>query len=174
MAKTKYYMRVKKSINRLPSILYSLYVYRRGEELTNADIFSIENTLNRYRKKYPHVSFLMVVSNTDSHFCIKRLCIEQGRKGRPTTKIIGKQVPRHVHIAIIGDEKHSPYKFLKDVKKALDKRFNGKKCSYWSKGDNEHAINFINYILRQSYRQRKNGLFNEILEKKNITKITYL
>ena len=174
MAKAKYYMKVKNSIVSLPSTLYALYIYRTGENLTDTDIFAIENTLNRYRKKYPYVSFLMTVSNTDSSFCIKRLCMEQGKKGRPTTKIIGKQVPRHVHIAVISDENHSAYKFLRDVKKALDKRFDGNKCSYWSKGSKIHAINYINYILKQSNKIRKNGIFNEILEKEDITKIKYL
>lgn len=167
-------MKLKNSIVSLPSTLYALYIYRTGEMLTKADIYSVESTLNRYRKKYPYVSFLMTVSNTDSHFCTKRLCIEQGKKGRPTTKVIGKQVARHIHIAVVGDKNNSAYKFLRDVKKALDKRFGGNKCSYWSKGNKRHAINFINYILRQSNRSRKSGIFYEILEEENITKIKYL
>lgn len=167
-------MRVKLSINSLPATVYGLYVYNNGENLTDRDIYAIKNTLSYYREIYTHVSFLMGVSNTDSRFCTKRTCIEKGKQGRPVTKVIGKQVDRHVHIAVIGDEKNSSYKFLRDVRKALNKRFNGNKCSYWSKGYKEHAINYIDYILRQSYKIRKSGIFNEILEKENTKKIKYL
>ena len=174
MAKAKYYMKVKESVIQLPATLYGLYVHKTGNHLTIKDIYSIENTLNRYRKKYPFVSFLMVVSNTDSKFCSKRDCIEIGKRGRPITKIIGKQVPLHVHIAVIGDKNHSAYKYVKEVKKALEKHFKSNSCSYWTKGSEKHAINYINYILKQSFRPRKCGIFNDILECKSKIKIRYL
>lgn len=166
-------MRVKLSISSLPATLYGLYVYKKGDDLTTRDIYAIENSLNYYRKKYTHVSFLMGVSNTDSHFCTKRTCIEKGKQGKPVTKVIGKQVDRHVHIAVIGNEDESVCKYLEDVKKALNKRFDGNKCNAWSKGHEDHAINYIDYILRQSHKIRKSGIFNEILEKENTKKIKY-
>lgn len=167
-------MRVKLSISTLPATLYGLYVYKKGDDLTDRDIYAIKNALDYYTDKYTHVSFLMGVSNTDSQFCTKRTCIEKGKRGRPVTKVIGKQVDRHVHIAVIGNEDESACKYLEDVKKALNKRFDSNKCRSWSKGHEDYAINYINYILRQSYKIRKSGIFNEILEKENTTKIKYL
>ena len=173
MDKAKYTMRVKLSITSLPATLYGLYIYRKGDDLTTRDIYAIENSLNYYRKKYTHVSFLMGVSNTDSRFCTKRTFIEKGKRGRPVTKVIGKQVERHVHIAVIGNETDSAYEYLEAVKRALNKRFKGKECNYYSKGHGAHAINYIDYILRQSYRPRKKGIFDEILEEENTSKIDY-
>ena len=167
-------MKVKKNIVQLPATLYAIYIHKTGDHLTIQDIYSIENTLKRYRKKYPYISYLMTISNTDSKFCSKRECIEMGKKGKSTVKVIGNQVPLHIHIAVIGDKNHSAFKYIKDVKNALNKRFKGNACSYWSKGDNKHAISYINYSLKQSFKYRKCGIFNNLLENTYKIKVWYL
>lgn len=152
-------------------MLYAIYFYKVN--LTQKDIYSIENTLRRYSGKYPHVSYLLTISNTDSSHCAQRDIKIKGKKGRPKSVVLGHKVPTHVHLCVIGNEECSAYKCIRALIKAFNKRFKAKICSFSSKGKCQWAKNFIDYSLRQANSVSKNGIFNEILEKKNITKSKY-
>lgn len=160
--------RVKKSLSELPATLYAVNLYKVG--LTKQDIYSIENTLERYNKKYPYVSYLLAISNTDSKHCAQREIKKKHTKGRPKTVVLGSKAPRHIHLSVIGDKEHSAYRYLEDIKKAINKRFKANVCSYSSKLGTERSKNFINYSLRQAFSIRKSGIFNEILESKRALK----
>lgn len=156
--------------DKLPATLYAIYLYK--VELTKQDIDSIKNTLERYNRKYPYVSYLLTISNTDSRYCLQRE-IRKHKRGRPKTVVIGNKVSIHIHLSVLGDEKHSAYKYLKDVQKAINKRFKRNICSFYSKQKSDAAKNFIRYSLKQASSIRKSGIFNEILEKKNTLKSEY-
>ena len=156
--------RLKEFEEKLPAMLYAINLFKIN--LTEKDIFSIKNTLRRYCKKYPYVSYLLVVSNTDSKYCTQREIRIKGKRGRPKTIILGNKIPTHIHLSIMGNKTHSAYKYVKEIIKAFNKRFNGNICSFCSKGKDEHAKNFIDYSLRQANSVSKNGIFNKILETK--------
>lgn len=146
----------------LPATLYGIDVFNPKEGLTSQDIDSILNTLYRYREAYPFGSFLLVTSTTDA---THRKVIKTGKRGRPKSVPVGKKVPRHVHIAVIGDEQHSAYKYKEDIQKAINKRltdskFRIKSTKDESKGHEEHAANFIGYCFRQADRRRTAGNFD--------------
>lgn len=162
--------KLKEFEDKLPATLYALYLFK--VELTKQDIYSIENTLERYNKKYPYISYLLAISNTDSDHCLQRE-IKKHTRGRPKTVVIGNKIPIHIHLSVLGNEEHSAYKYLKDVQKAINKRFNRKICSFYSKGKSDAAKNFINYSLKQASYIRKSGTFNEIIEKKDTVKSEY-
>lgn len=147
----------------LPAYLYSIYLFKTN--LTQQDIYSIKNTLRRYSKRHPYVSYLLVVSNTDSNYCKQREIKIKGKRGRPSTVVIGNKIDTHIHLAIMGNERHSAYKCACDLTKAFNKRFKGNVCNYVGKGKGEKAKNFINYSLKQANSVSKNGIFNEILKK---------
>lgn len=156
----------------LSAILYSVYLFRKN--LTKHEIISIQNTLRRYNKKYPYVSYLLTVSNTDSKYCVRRTVKTKSQRGRPVEVVIGKKIPMHIHLSVIGDENHSAYKYLVDIQKAFEKRFGEKCCMFVSKGRKENAKNFIRYSLKQASMYRKSGIFNEILEKEKVLETNYL
>lgn len=163
--KTKYFK------EKLPATLYAIYLYK--VKITEQDIYSIKNTLERYSKKYPHISYLLTISNTDSKYCLQRELKIKNRRGRPPTIVIGNKIPLHIHLSILGNENHSAYKCVKDIKRALNKRFNQNICSFYCKGKSQKAMIFINYSLKQASSLRKSGIFNEILEKKSNIKTDY-
>lgn len=150
----------------LPSILYAFYFFKI--EMSKQDIYCIENILNKCQKKFPYVSYLFVVSNTDSKYCVRRKIIFKGEKGKPTTIVIGKKINTHIHLAILGNEKQSAYKFTKALQNEVNKK--GIKCMAYSKGMSKHAKYFINYILKQANTVRKTNKFNDLLEEKEIIK----
>ncbi len=162
--------KLKEFKDKLPATLYALYLFK--VELTKQDIYSIKNTLERYNEKYPYVSYLLAISNTDSNHCLQRE-IRKHTRGRPKTVVIGNKVPIHIHLSVLGDEKYSAYKYLKDVQKAINKRFKQNICLFCSKRKSDEAKNFINYSLKQASSIRKSGIFNKILEKKNTLKSEY-
>lgn len=150
----------------LPSILYGIYIYKTN--LSVQEIYFIENILKKYQKKFPYVSYLFGVSNTKSKHCVRRKIIYKGEKGRPKTVVIGKKIDTHIHLAVMGDEKRSAYKFVKGLIKELKE--NGIECRAISKGMHKHSKNFINYILKQANIVRKSNKFNDLLEKKEVIK----
>lgn len=156
----------------LPAYLYAIYLFKT--KLSKQDIYSIQNTLRRYSKKYPHISYLLVVSNTDSNHCLQREIRIKGKKGRPATLVFGNKVDIHIHLSIIGNKEKSAYKCVKDLKKAFNKHFKGKVCSYEGWGKGQKAKNFIDYSLKQANSVNKNGIFNEILEKERALDTIYL
>lgn len=147
----------------LEANLYSLEIYNPKEGLTIRDKYSILDKLHKRREKHPHVSFLYVESTTSKVKGFKY--IHTGKPGRPKKHICGNKVAGHVHIAIIGTSEKSAYKYVKDVKEAINKRFlksapYTKRCRSESKGNREHAINYINYCLNQADLKRTAGDFN--------------
>lgn len=158
--------KLKKIQGNLPSILYGFYIFKNNVSIQ--EIYWIENLLKKYQKKYPYASYLFTVSNTHSQYCVRREIIFKGKKGRPLTIVIGKKIASHIHLSIMGDEEHSAYKFIKDLKSEINNK--GIKCMTFSKGTNKHAKNFINYSLKQANIVRKSNKFNNLLEKKKIIK----
>lgn len=156
----------------LPGILYGVYLFKT--DLDRTDIFAIKNKLNRCKKKFPYISYLLIVSNTDSKHCLLRKIKTLNKKGRPPVRVIGYKVNTHIHLSVMGDEKNSAYKAVKDIQQFLNFRFKGKKSYYSSKGSREHAKNFINYCLRQGNNISKYGKFNDLLEKRKIIETKYL
>ncbi len=162
---------LKDTDNDLIATVYGIYLFQTN--LSDNDIYSIQNTLKRYKEKYPYVSYLLVVSDTDHKGCVRRqIKLDQGR-GRYKTIVIGKKIERHIHLAVIGDENNSARECAEEIKEAFNKRFKGKKCIFCSKGKSTHAKNFINYCLRQANQVNKSGIFNQLLVKKEIPKIDY-
>lgn len=146
----------------LPATVYGIDVFNPKEGLTQQDIFSILNTLHRYRAAYLFVSFLLVTSTTDA---VRREVIRTGKRGQPKKVPVGKKVPQHVHIAVIGDEQHSAYTYKEAVQEAINKRladgkFRIKSTKDESKGHKEHAANYIGYCFRQADSVRTAGEFN--------------
>ncbi len=166
-------MYLKKLSQDLPAVLYAIYFFKQSK-LTINDIESINNKLRRCRKKYPYISYLLTISNTESNHCVKRKIKTKKRRDRPPIRVIGKKTYLHVHLAVIGDKEHSAYKCVKEIKEMFNKRCQCNCCNFYSKGRKQHAKNFINYILKQSLSVRKNGIFNEILEKRNTIETNYL
>lgn len=150
----------------LPSIVYAIYIFKT--KLSIQEIYFIENLLNKYQKKFPYASYLLVVSNTDSKYCARRKIIYKGEKGRPTTVVIGKKVDTHIHLALMGDENNSAYKFVKALISELKKR--KIECMAIPKGMHIHSKYFINYMLKQANIVRKSNKFNDLLEKKEVVK----
>jgi len=144
----------------LDSVVYSLEVY--VQEITPNDFKAIVNILERYRRKFPGVSYLVVYSCKDSDFCA-RIQEKNGKKGRPKTVIFGKDVDWHCHIAVTGKKSCS---YLKEVKKAINKRFKRKVCKIYSKSKDEHAINYIKYCYRQASKYRSCGVFRKMIKEK--------
>ncbi len=164
--------RLKEFEEHLPAYLYAIYLFKT--KLLKRDIYAIQNALKRYSKKYPHISYLLVVSNTDSSHCLQRELKIKGKKGRPRTVVFGNKIDTHIHLAIIGNEQKSAYRCAKDLKKALNKHFKGNICIYEGYGKGQKAKNFINYSLKQANSVNKNGIFNEILEKQKAIDTNYL
>ncbi len=164
--------RLKEFEAKLPACLYVICLFKT--KLSKQDIYAIQNALRRYNKKYPHISYLLTVSNTDSSHCLQRELKIKGKKGRPQTLVFGNKVDTHIHLSIIGDEKKSAYKCVKDLKSAINKHFKGNICSYSSWGKSQKAKNFINYSLKQANSINKSGIFNEILEKQRAIDTIYL
>lgn len=147
----------------LEAKLYGIEVYFPKGGLTQQDKYSVLNTLNRYRRKHSHVSFLYVESTTSKVTGEKT--IKTGKPGRPKKALVGKKVMEHVHIAAIGNSQKSAYSYVMDVKRALNKRFLKKepfckRCKTESKGNKRHAINYINYCLEQADLRRTAGDFD--------------
>ena len=165
-------MRLKKFSENLPAILYAVYILKTN--LTNQDIYAIQNKLRQVKEKYPYVSYLLAISNTDSKYCIRRKVREKGKKGRPKEVVLGNKIGKHVHLSVLGDESHSAYKCIKDMQKTFNRRFGKGKCIFYSKGNNKRAKNFINYSLKQANHYNKDGIFNFILEKCNVIETEYL
>lgn len=162
---------LKDTDNDLIATVYAIHLFQTN--LSKNDIYSIQNTIKRYTQKYPYVSYLLVVSDTDSEKCERReIKLNEGR-GRYKTIVIGRKVERHIHLAVIGDENNSAYKCVNEIKKAFNKRFNGAKTQYCSVGNSTHAKNFINYCLRQANQVNKSGIFNQLLVKEDVNKIDY-
>ncbi len=162
--------KLKQFKDKLPATLYAVYLYK--VELTKQDIYSIKNILERYSEKYPYVSYLLTISNTDSSHCSQRE-IRKHTRGRPKTVVIGNKIPIHIHLSVLGDNTRSAYKYLKDIQKAINKRFKQNICSFYSKGKSNEAKNFIMYSLKQASSIRKSKIFNEILETKRALKSEY-
>ncbi len=144
------------------------------KKLSKQDIYAIQNALRRYNKKYPHISYLLVVSNTDSNHCLQRELKIRGKKGKPKTLVFGNKIDTHIHLSIIGNKKKSAYKCVKDLKNAINKHFKKNTCTYCSWGKSQKAKNFIDYSLKQANSINKSGIFNEILEKKKAIDTIYL
>ncbi len=163
--------RLKEFEENLPAMLYEIYFFKVN--LTQKDIYSIKNTLRRYSKKYLYASYLLVVSNTDSSHCAQREIKIKGKRGRPKTLVFGNKIPTHIHLCIIGNEKHSAYKFGKNLINAFNKRFKSNICMLIATDKGKWAKNFINYSLKQANSVSKNGIFNKILERRNAIKSEY-
>ena len=144
----------------LDSVVYGLEVY--VQDITSNDFKSIVNALERYRKSFSHISYLCVYSSKDGQMCA-RMQIKNENPGRPKTVIFGKAVKWHCHIAVTG--KHS-YSYLEKVKKAINKRFKRKVCKIESKGNEEHAINYVKYCYRQASFYRSYGVFRNMIKNK--------
>ena len=164
--------RLKEFEEKLPGYLYAIYLFKT--KLSKQDIYAIQNALRRYSKKYPHISYLLVVSNTDSNHCLQRELKIKGKKGRPKTLVFGNKVDTHIHLSILGNEKKSAYRCVKDLKNAINKHFNENICIYAGWGKSQKAKNFINYSLKQANSINKSGIFNEILEKQKALDTIYL
>ena len=135
--------------------VYGIEVYQPKEGLSQQDKWAIQNALKRKQGKYSHVSYLYVESTTsDVKGSEKLKC--QGA-GRPKTVPIGKKVQEHVHIAVIGTEEQSAYKYAIEMVKFVNKRFGEKRASWKSKGREEHAHCYIHYLLRQADHIRRGG-----------------
>ncbi len=164
--------RLKDFEEKLPACLYVIYLFKT--KLLKKDIYSIQNALKRYSKKYPHISYLLVVSNTDSNHCLQRELKIKRKRGKPKTLVFGNKIDTHIHLSIIGNKRKSAYKCVEDLKKTINKHFGKKICSYCSYGKSQKAKNFINYSLKQANSINKNGIFNEILEKQHAIDTIYL
>ena len=140
---------------KLPSVLYNLEIYKVN--LSTRDLYSIENTFRRYRKQFPHVSYLIVFSDVESNNC-RKIEMKTGKRGRPKTIVLGYPKAPHIHIAVIGDENNSASEYMKKIKKAVNKRLGGGMCEIVSKGVN--AGGFINYCLKQAKSIKIGGKFN--------------
>lgn len=147
----------------LLATLYNIELYVIGKELTQADIYSVENSLKRYRKQYPYCSYLIAESVIDSEQ-YNTYYEKTGKKGRPPKKFEGKKAPRHLHIIVIGDELHSAYtygnKVVEAINKRFSKRFNTKVSSLKCKGHDIKGAYFINYCLDQAQHYRTGGSFD--------------
>lgn len=151
-----------KTRNNLPACVYSIYFF--DIKFSNQDIISVKNTLRRYRKKYPHIGYLLTISNTDSNHCLKREIRIKGQRGRPPTVVLGNKIQTHLHLSIIGDNNRSAYLPTTKIVKALNKRFEGK-VAMRCLGKGTHAKNFIEYSLKQSNETWRTGLFKTITKK---------
>lgn len=164
--------RVKNNFEEFPGTLYSISLYKTA--LTPNDIESIRNKLKRCKNKYPYISYLLVTSNTDSKYCVRRKLRSKNKRGRPKEVVLGNKIETHIHLSIVGDVKHSAFKCVKEIKETINKRFGKSICGHSSKGRKTWAKNFVNYSLRQANSINKSGIFNEILEKRNVIETHYL
>lgn len=149
----------------LPASVYAIYFFKTP--INKRDIESVKNTLRRYRKKYPYISYLFTLSNTDSKYCVKRAVRIKKQKGKPPIIVLGNKIAPHIHLSIMGDNNHSAYWAVKEIVKTLNKRFYGN-CSFRGMGRKKHAKNFISYSLKQANSILKSGLFNVLLEKRKV------
>lgn len=164
--------RLKEMKSDLPGVVYAIYLLETN--ISKKDIFSIQHKLKKCIEKYTYVSYLLVSSNTDSKYCVRRkIKLKKGR-GRYKTIVIGKKIDMHIHLAVMGDEEKSAYKCVEEIKEAINNRIKGKKCTSVPKGKEVHAKNFINYCLKQANHINKSGRFNDLLEKEEVIKIDYL
>lgn len=143
----------------LPAALYRVEIFHTETDgLSSQDIESIKKTLERYRKKHPHASYLFVESTTSD---VKGVIVNKtGKRGRPKKRPNGKKVAKHAHLAIIGDIEQSAHSYAQDVSKAINKRFKHKKTKVESLGHMEYAINFIRYCYKQADSKSMRGGFD--------------
>lgn len=166
------YFEIKKDFKEFPAILYAINLYKTS--LSSNDIESIRNKLKRCKLKYPYISYLLIVSNTDSSYCARRKLMLKNKRGRPKEIVLGNKIEPHIHLSIIGDSEHSAFKCIKEIQSTINKRFGEKICGYESKGHSTWAKNFVNYSLKQANSINKSGIFNEILEKREVIDTYYL
>lgn len=143
----------------LPATLYRVEIFHTETDgLSSQDIESIKKTLERYRNKYTDASYFFVESTTSE---VKGTIVNRtGKRGRPKKRPDGKDVAKHAHLVVIGDEEHSAYSYAQDVSNTLDKRFKCKKTKVVSLGHMEHAVNFIRYCYKQADSKSMRGGFN--------------
>lgn len=143
----------------MDAVCYSVEVYQsQSAPLSVADYLQITDIVRYYSKK-DGVSFMTVYSTTESDNAM-RIAIRTGKRGRPKTIVDGTKTSGHIHCSIVGNKEKSASKTARTVKERLDKKFNRKICRVVSKGNGEHAFNWISYSLRQADIKRTGGDFD--------------
>lgn len=139
----------------IDSTLYSVEIYKQG--ITLDGYYKIVS-LMRYLCKKNNISFLCVLSTTNSLFAIP-LIEQTGKRGRPKRKVYGKKVPPHVHTAVIGTAEKSAFSTAQKICKRLKEKHDiaGKVVS---KGQGQHGQNYISYLYRQADIVRSGGDFD--------------
>ena len=159
--------RLKEIKEKLSASVYAIYFF--DVEFSKLDIESVKNTLRRYKKKFPYMGFLLVISNTDSNHCTIRKIMLKKHIGSPPSIVLGHKIQTHIHLAIIGDNNHSAWSVTNQIVKTLNKRFDDR-VRFRGKGRDIHAKNFIKYSLKQANHVWKKGKFEEIIYKEKTIK----
>lgn len=139
----------------IDSTLYSVEIYKQG--ITLDGYYKIVS-LMRYLCKKNNISFLCVLSTTDSLFAISYF-EKSGKRGRPKRKVNGRKVAAHVHTAVIGTAEKSAFSVCQEICKRLKNkhRISAKTVS---KGREQHAYNFVKYLFNQADITRSYGEFD--------------
>lgn len=147
-----------------PASVYSIKIFndenKNGEPMKKTDIYAVESILRRYHKKYPYASFLMVESTTGN---VKGWKETKQANGHIKYVPIGKKVPLHIHIAIIGGAGgESARQYTMSVMDAINKRFNKTVTNRDAQnlGREKHACHYINYCVFQMDKAYRAGDFN--------------
>ena len=126
---------------------YSIHIYQ--SPLSKHDFKNIIVQKIRYHCRKGGFSWLAVYSTTDSKTA-RSAAVRTGRRGRPKKIIQGKKEDGHIHNIIIGTKERSARSTVHEIKDSLDKKYKRKICQVISKGNDDHAFNFMDYCLRQA------------------------
>ena len=149
----------------LIATVYSVELYITG--LSNAECKAISQKIRRLCKQYG-ISALWVYSTTAADDDLQ-LNYTQSARGRPKRVIQGNRVEKHLHIAMIGNERVSAKQTAKRLKKYFDKHFSCgfkpdgtpiKVSKIESKGKDYHAFTYCGYMLKQADEIHQAGDFD--------------
>ena len=149
----------------LIATVYSVELYITG--LSDAECKAISQKIRRLCKQYG-ISALWVYSTTAADDDLQ-LNYTQSARGRPKRVIQGNRVEKHLHIAMIGNERVSAKQTAKRLKKYFDKHFSCgfkpdgtpiKVSKIESKGKDYHTYTYCGYILKQADEIHQAGDFD--------------
>ena len=137
--------------NESPVVIYYVNFFVKEIIVDESVIGNVRRMLYHYQKKYPHVKWLMVSSNTDG-MKAERTIERTGKRGRPKRIEKGSKVRPHIHFCFIGEDGKSAYSFAMDIYKYLNRKYIEVLGYKVAREGHTRSFDFIEYCLQQANR----------------------